>query len=182
MIYARRISMVVVALMAGLVAVPQQASAASLVPFHATVAETFTAGLCDPVPSLCVTIDGSGHATHLGRIREAATVVVDLASNPAPGCHTETRTTTLTAANGDQIMLDATGQSCATGPTTSIAVDAYVVTGGTGRFSGASGSGTIIARINLASGRALVTFRGLLSSPDQDEEDEAEDAEADSLR
>jgi hypothetical protein len=171
MIYARRISLVVVALMAGLVAVPLQASAASLVPFHATVAETFTAAVCDPFPSLCVTIAGRGHATHLGRVREAATVVVDLASDPAPGCHTETRKTTLTAADGDQIMLDATGQNCATGPTTVTAVDAYVVTGGTGRFSGATGSGTIIAKIDLASGRARVTFRGLLSGPDEDEDD-----------
>jgi hypothetical protein len=180
--YARRISLVVIALMAVMVVVPLQASAASPVPFRATVAETFTAALCDPFPSLCITTGGRGHATHLGRIREAATVVSDLASNPAPGCHTETRMTTLIAANGDKIMLNATGRNCATGPTTVTAVDAYVVTGGTGRFIGAKGSGTITATIDLASGTALVSFRGLLFSPDQEEEeDEAEDADAGSL-
>jgi hypothetical protein len=172
MTYARRILLAVFGLMAALVAVPIQASAASLDPFHATVAETFTAALCDPLPSLCVTTAGIGHATHLGRIRESATIVTDLASNPAPGCHNETRKTTLTAANGDQITLDATGQNCATGPTTVTAVDAYVVTGGTGRFAGAIGNGTITAQIDLASRTALVTFGGLLSSLDEEEEDE----------
>ena len=162
---ARRIALAMVALVAVLVAVPSQASAASLVPFQATVAETFTLAPCAPVPSLCVSTMGSGHATHLGQIDEAAAAVVDLASHAGPGCFSETRTTTLTAASGDQLTLDATGHNCAIGATTVTAMDAYVVTGGTGRFSGARGGGTITATIDLASGTAVVTFRGLLSSP-----------------
>jgi hypothetical protein len=35
-----------------------------------------------------------------------------------------------------------------------------VVTGGTGRFSSASGSGTIVALVDLASLTATVTFNG----------------------
>ncbi|HEX6507678.1 MAG TPA: hypothetical protein VF221_08615, partial [Chloroflexota bacterium] len=57
------------------------------------------------------------------------------------------------------------GINCSTGPTSVTAVDSYVVTGGTGRFSGASGSGTNTASINLASTTAVVTFEGTLSSP-----------------
>ncbi len=162
----RWIALAVAVLCAVLVAIPQQA-AANLVPFRATVAETFTAGPCPPTPSLCVTATGNGQATHLGNIRESAAIVSNLASGPGPGCatdgHAETRTTTLVAANGDQISLVATGYGCPTGPTTQSAVDSYVVTGGTGRFSGASGSGTITATIDLASLTAVVTFSGVLS-------------------
>jgi hypothetical protein len=157
----------VAALCAMLVALPQQAAAANLVPFRATVAETFTAGPCPPMPSLCVTSTGSGQATHLGNVREATVTVLDLASKPGPGCatdgHAETRATTLFAANGDQITLVGTGYSCPTGPTTLTAVDSYVVTGGTGRFSGASGGGTIAGTIDLANGTAVDTFSGVLS-------------------
>ena len=166
----RRISLVVAALGVALIALPRPASAATLVPFQATVFESgFTSTLCAPMPSLCITIPGTGEATgeatHLGTVQEDASVLNDLASTPAPGCHTETRDTTLTAANGDQITMHATGINCSTGPTTVTAVDSYVVTGGTGRFSGASGSGINTASINLASTTAVVTYRGTISSP-----------------
>jgi len=163
----RWITVAVAALCAVMVSVPQSAAAASLIPFRATVAETFTAGPCSPTPSLCVTNTGSGQATHLGMVREFTVTVLDLASKPGPGCatdgHAETRMTTLTAANGDQITLAGTGYSCPTGPTTLTAVDSYVVTGGTGRFSGASGSGTVTGAIDLANGTAVDTFSGVLS-------------------
>jgi len=159
---ARRLALAL-ALLAALAAMPRQAAAAAR-PFSATVAETFTLAMCEPTPSVCVTVAGSGHATHLGLVREAAFTVSDSASDAGPDCHPETRATTLTAANGDQLTLQATGRNCLTGPTTLIAWDDYVVTGGTGRFSGASGSGTIGALVNLASLTATVTFSGALSS------------------
>lgn len=163
----RWVALAVAVLCAVMVAVPQQAAATSLVPFRAVVAETFTAGPCPPIPSLCVTSTGSGQAAHLGNVRESTVTVLDLASKPGPGCatdgHAETRATTLFAANGDQITLVGTGYSCPTGPTTLTAVDSYVVTGGTGRFSGASGSGTITGTIDLANGTAVDTFSGVLS-------------------
>ncbi len=162
---ARRITLAGGTLLTALSAVSGQASAASLVPFQATVAETQTVARCSPIPSLCVTIVGSGHATHLGQIKVTAFVVSNLASNAGPGCVTEMRQTTLTAANGDTITLDATGVNCATGRTTVTAVDTYQVVGGTGRFSRARGSGTITAIINVARRTAVATFSGLLSTP-----------------
>jgi len=132
------------------------------VPFHAAIAETSAAAPCGP--NLCATITGSGQATYLGAISEASSVVVDLLSNPAPGCFAETRTTTLTAANGDQITMNHTGQVCFSA-TTGTALDSYVVTGGTGRYSGAIGSGTNRASIDRVTGNAVTTFIGTLSSP-----------------
>src|SRR3954469_16946835 len=145
-------------------------AAAPLVPFHATTTETFTATVagCTPAPSLCITTAGAGQGARLGRLQEASTVVSDLAStNPAcpGGGHRETRTTVLTAANGDQLTLVGPGFNCSTGATTATAADTFVVTGGTGRLSGASGSGTVTATIDLARATAVVTVDGTLSTP-----------------
>jgi hypothetical protein len=141
-----------------------RASAESLVPFHASVSETFTAAPCGP-SSRCITAVGEGQALHLGAINENATIVVD--TNPAHaqnGCLPETRHTTLTAANGDQITLYGTGWTCAA---TSDAHDNYTITGGTGRFQGASGSGNEYNTHTFTGpgvGVATVTYNGTISS------------------
>lgn len=147
-----------------LLARPSQAAAASLVPFHASVSETFTAAPCG-VMSRCITAVGHGQAEHLGEVTEHAIVVVDM--NPADlqhGCAPETRATTLTAANGDVIMLYGTGLTC---PATSDAHDSYTITGGTGRFQGASGSGAETNAHTFTGpgvGVATVSYSGTISS------------------
>ena len=143
---------------------PAPASADSLVPFHATVSETFTAGPCG-VLSRCITAAGTGHAVHLGKITETATIVVDLDPTHADGsCAPEVRTTTLTAANGNTISMSGTGWSCAS---TSEAHDSYGITGGTGRFQGASGSGVefnVHTFTGPGVGVSTVTYDGTISS------------------
>lgn len=140
------------------------ASAESQVPFKATVSETFTAAPCGQW-SRCITAVGHGRATYLGEITENATVVVDI--NPADlqnGCAPETRTTTFTGANGDTITMHGTGLSCAA---TSDAHDNYTITGGTGRFQGASGSGNeynVHTFTGPGVGVATVTYDGTISS------------------
>jgi hypothetical protein len=74
----------------------------------------------------------------------------------------------LTAANGDQLALLMNGVSCDTGATsgiTGISHDTWVVTGGTGRFSGATGSGTETVRINSPEATAWAVLSGSLSIP-----------------
>lgn len=144
---------------------PSSAAAESLVPFHARVSETFTAAACGEW-AICLTAVGSGQATHLGEISENATVVVD--TNPADqlnGCAPETRTTTMTAANGDRITMSGTGLTrCGA---SADANDNFVITGGTGRFHGASGSGTEYnthAFTGPGVGVATVTYDGTISS------------------
>ncbi len=126
--------------LSALVLGPSVALAGDLVPFHARVSETFTGAPCGEW-AMCITAVGTGQATKLGDITENASVVVD--TNPADqqnGCAPETRTTSLTAANGDQIYMSGTGLTRC--PGSNLAHDNYVITGGTGRFEGASGSGT----------------------------------------
>ena len=118
---------------------PSAVSAASLIPFQAVVSETYTAGPCGPA-IVCITAVGRGQATQLGEIVEHALVVVDV--NPADavnGCAPETRTTTLTAANGDNVMMYGTGLTRC--PGSNEANDNFVITGGTGHFEGATGGG-----------------------------------------
>jgi hypothetical protein len=169
MIYTQRISLAVVAVLVALIAVPGQASAGSLVPFRATFANTNTMAPCPPnapAPSFCVALAGSGHATHMGKIQFSGLTVVNLASNCGPGCFTDSGPNTLTAANGDQITLDNTGKNSATSdPTIRTKTGTYVVTGGTGRFSGASGSGTASVIINTATSTSVGTLTGVLSTP-----------------
>lgn len=141
-----------------------QASAESLVPFHATVSEMFTAAPCGS--SLrCITAVGTGQATHLGEITENATVVIN--TDPSlmqNGCSPETRDTKFTAANGDTITMHGTGWTCAA---TSDAHDSYGIAGGSGRFQGASGSGNeynVHTFTGQGVGVATVTYDGVISS------------------
>ena len=163
------VPVVAVAVMATMLVLrPSQASAASLIPFHVTVSETFTAAPCG-VMLRCITAVGHGQATHLGEISENATVVVNLDPGAAQnGCAPEVRNTTLIAANGDQLTLYGTGWTCAA---TSDAHDNFTITGGTGRFQGSSGNGNeynVHTFTGPGVGVATVTYDGAISSVGSD--------------
>jgi hypothetical protein len=160
-----RICVAVAVVVAVMGAAPLSTRATSQVPFHATTFESIISATLCGTSSLCITVTGSGEATHLGTIQDSTFITVDLTSNPAPGCNTQTLDTTFTAANGDQLTLHGTGVSCATGPTTVTVMDSFVVSGGTGRFSGASGSITDTGTANLVTSTAVATFDGTISSP-----------------
>ena len=147
-------------------------SADSLVPFHATLTEQFSGVQCSPTV-LCVSVTGTGTAAHLGRVTETRQVRIDL-SNPATGClPVLSDTMTLTAANGDQVVATGAGQNCLTdNPDVQNETVTYTVTGGTGRFSGAGGSGTwhthVIITAETATtttGAATTISSGTLSAP-----------------
>lgn len=143
---------------------PSYASAKGLVRFRASISETFTAAPCGTW-SRCIHAVGTGHAIHMGKVSEDATIVVD--TNPADlqnGCAPETRTTKLTAANGDTITMHGTGFSC---DATSSAHDNYIITGGTGRFRGARGWGNESNTHTFTGpgvGVASVSYKGNISS------------------
>jgi hypothetical protein len=99
---------------------------------------------------LQVTTVGAGIATHLGRFTREATVLI----HPDG---TLDGTVTFTAANGDKLFTDLRGglQS----PT--LISGLYTISGGTGRFTGASGSATFDA--TTADGlHAEITFSGTI--------------------
>jgi hypothetical protein len=92
---------------------------------------------------LPVSCTGSGNLSHLGKVSVSETHdMVVLASTGYTTGLMENGKATITAANGDQLDLAFTGTSKRTANGFDDTID-YTITGGTGRFTGASGSGVI---------------------------------------
>ena len=72
-------------------------------------------------------------------------------------------TYTFTAANGDTLTASFTGQAQPAPPLVSI-VEHATITGGTGRFSGATGNFTVNRTFNQATGATEGSFEGTISS------------------
>jgi hypothetical protein len=145
------------------------ASAASQVPFQGTFPheQDVISSTC-ALPTICAIFSGTGELRHLGRTTESGVASFNAVLFFTTGCSPETGTDTLTAANGDQVSLTFTGQVCATGPNSGQDTLTYTITGGTGRFAGASGTGSLLSRFILTSptaGTSVSTFSGTISSP-----------------
>ena len=134
-------SLIVLGMMALTCAVTP-AAAGPLAPLKASVLGSFFFHECasDAPPSaLCLHDEVTGTVTHLGRTTGNFEVVFDIAQFGEDGCGPIKKTGAFTAANGDQLRIEADGQFCFA---TVVAIYTYNITGGTGRFTGASGSGS----------------------------------------
>ena len=147
-----------------------QPTEAGLVPFSATYSGTYQAQVVPPHVIITDT-GGKGQATHLGTFELTNRILVNLARGPVEGCPvpgtTEVFTATLTGADGDDIVLEGTGHGCQTSPTTVSVVDTVEVTGGTGRFEGATGSITVRTAVNQAARSEVIDFEGVISRPER---------------
>jgi hypothetical protein len=114
--------------------------------------------------------EGTARLSHLGKTSYSSTFAVTLTG---PDTFTITGTQTLVAANGDRLFLSFTGTGTftpfGTGQT-SEALVTYTVTGGTGRFDGASGilTGTVSTIVvsvdgSTATGTHTFTAKGKIS-------------------
>src|SRR5467141_1989276 len=114
-------------------------------PFNGTGSGTFT----DTSPTT-VLITGTGYYDHLGltTLRFPSTI-----TGPATcGGFTATKHNTNTAANGDSVFQIVHDTICpTTAPNAFTLTGSFTVTGGTGRFADASGSGTVQASITFTS-------------------------------
>lgn len=115
------------------------------VPFKSSVSGTLTS----TGPST-VKLTGTGNASHLGRIDYNGTVQI---SSQTPTQITDDLTETLTAANGDKLTLlchQVANLTSQKGVYESTA-DQWTVISGTGRFSGATGSGSGTTHVDFNS-------------------------------
>ena len=129
------------------------------VPFKGTWEGALTARTVTP-PFLSISFDGTGNATHLGRF----TVEIQIALNTTN--RTLTGTYEFTAANGDTLTADFTGQSPLTAPgVPQTSLETATITGGTGRFASASGNFSAKRVVDLATGLTTGSFKGTISSP-----------------
>jgi hypothetical protein len=115
-------------------------------------------------PSTAITA-GTGHATHLGRITsEGNLTIVGEAScvDNEVGFSVEMQDT-FTAANGDILTTAITMQLCPIAPGIYHGVGTYIVTGGTGRFANATGSGVFDGTGNFNTGTIICALNGTIS-------------------
>src|SRR4051794_11325937 len=106
-------------------------------PFRGELDNDFTATA--PAPLLTLDDFGGGDATGLGKVTDRFTVVIDFTQPIGDGFFFVSKTGSLVAANGDRVDLEMVGTFEAA---TFDVHYVFMVTGGTGRFAGASGSGT----------------------------------------
>ncbi|HWQ23878.1 MAG TPA: hypothetical protein VNK94_07215 [Gaiellaceae bacterium] len=111
-----------------------QASASSDVPFAASDRGSWGVGTHDCGSSLPVWVETSGVGTHVGRYRYSSRECADLGDGTYAGSFT------VTAANGDTIEGSYAGTFTVDGAGTIHYEQTNTITGGTGRFAGASGS------------------------------------------
>ena len=111
------------------------------------------------------TTAGTGNATHLGRIASDGSLTIvgeaDCIDNEV-GFSVEMQDT-FTAANGDKVMTAITMQLCPIAPGIYHGVGTYVVTGGTGRFASATGSGVFDGTGNFNTGTIICALIGNIS-------------------
>jgi len=91
------------------------------------------------------TFEGGSPVTYTGSTTQAGWLVLDLPI--APGVFPGYSSVTITAANGDTVRFDNVGLLFAG---TGEGVGTFTLTGGTGRFAGATGGGTFDAHIDLS--------------------------------
>lgn len=115
-----------------------------------------------PAGTIRFNVTGGGYVTHMG----AVTLLETVCFNPVDG--TFTAQFTLTAGNGDTVSATAAGYTVPTSQITFIVHGQWSVTGGTGRFTGATGSGSAIGPINLATGEGTHHLDGTISSVGSD--------------
>jgi len=124
-------------------------------PFRGHADEVITGAEFDPARNILhVTAPGTGQATYLGRFTREGHVIVH-ADGSAEG------SVVFTAANGDQLLAKIKGEPIP-GTTVPTVGGAYTFTGGTGRFSDASGGADFVGVIASDGIHITVAFEGTI--------------------
>ena len=135
-------------------------AAGQQVPFHGSLAGVFTITATSPFADVSANL--TGNATHLGRFTLALPHTVNLAAMPLP---TAIGTFVFIAANGDMVSGTFTGAVDSVAPPVFHVTEIATITGGTGRFAGATGSFTIARSLNVVTLTTSGSFDGTISSP-----------------
>jgi hypothetical protein len=131
------------------------ASAAEFVPFQGVLEGTVTRS--DPPPPIQARVTGKGTATQLGLF--AVDIPHTVTPPNASGFYN------FVSANGDTLNAQFDGVSTPTDPGFLYIVERATITGGTGRFTGASGTFVVERLYNINAGTTVGSFAGTISSP-----------------
>lgn len=124
------------------------------------VATFITDGSGNPIGA---NVTSSSTATHLGLCTTVGVVNYTPANDPEhPGRLLSSGTGTITAANGDTLLVEFAGVLDPPVPGSATAIDKPVFrfVGGTGRFAGASGTAPAVVVVNLLTGAFEITMVG----------------------
>jgi hypothetical protein len=136
-----------------------RATAGQQVPFKGSLDGVATVTPLAP-PVVFVLVEGGGTATHLGQFSVSIPHLVNRSNSTVVGSYV------FTAANGDTLTADFTGLVTATDvPGVRLTVDTATITGGTGRFAGATGSFTVERLVDTTAGTTAGSFMGTISTP-----------------
>ena len=109
-------------------------------------------------PFVSVLVNATGNATQLGQFTLAIPHTVNRSTRTAIGSYQ------FTAANGDTLTADFTGKATPTAtPGVLYIEETATITGGTGRFAGATGSFTCERLYNTTTGTTTGSFEGTIS-------------------
>ena len=118
-------------------------------------------------PFVSVLVEATGRATHLGKFTLEIPHVVNRAKGTAVGSYE------FTAANGDTLTADFTGKAMPSAtPGVLAIVETATITGGTGRFAGATGSFTTKRLFDTAAGETAGSLEGTICLRDDDDDDD----------
>ena len=106
-------------------------------------------------PTLLAEGSAEGTATHLGRYRAAFTATVNVLDGRSTGSFT------FTAANGDQLFSTFVGLGV--GEPIATITETLTISGGTGRFTGASGTLTVQRILDLTTGVSSGSIEGSIT-------------------
>jgi hypothetical protein len=135
--------------------------AQSAVPFKATIAITESIQPIGTAPCILVgDISGPGVATHLGKVALVSSDCINPISKTAFSF--SSNQLVLNVANGDQIFATYSGILTTEG-TVGVITGGYQIVGGTGRFSQATGAGTVEGVEDLSTGEGEVQLTGTIS-------------------
>jgi len=119
-----------------------QSASAGTRPLKAALVGAFEFGACPPgapTGALCLHDRVAGQMSHLGRVTGSFEVVIDAANVGAGGCAPISKYGSFRPANGDRLDVAGEGTFCFA---TAVATYVYTITGGSGRFDEAAGTGT----------------------------------------
>jgi len=140
------------------VAVAGPVAATEQVPFRGEMSGTATVTPIQP-PIVSVLLATSGHASQLGQFVLLAPHTVNQATLTATGTYT------FTAADGSTLTATLAGTATLVGPGQLAIAESGTVTGGTGRFEGATGSFSTNRTFFPGTGQTHGTFEGWISTP-----------------
>ena len=140
------------------------AAAADQVPFVATFTSSVPGGIppgCNAAYPVPIVLAGTGQATHLGRFTETQSHCL----NPSTG-EFALGQFTITGANGDIVSGTYFGHVVPTSATTGAIYGVFRITGGTGRFSEATGGGVATGTLDFVTGEGNdLLLKGTISRP-----------------